>query len=263
MIPARPSPVMMRFFDRYVARSLRRRFHRVLVWGWPPAAAPRSGAPVVFAMSHASWWDVLVGYHLARSLVGRPAWAPMDELQLRRYRILARLGLYSVDRTTLGGLREFLRYTQARLAAGDAVWMTPQGELVSPRRRPVRFQAGLGHLARRVPGLAVVPVAVAYEFLDEPRPDVLVKFGASRTLPPGVRPGEATRLLETDLEQALDALERAVVTRDLAPFTTVLEGATSTSLVYDCVRALRRMFTGVVDPARHGDVVSDPRRRRA
>jgi 1-acyl-sn-glycerol-3-phosphate acyltransferase len=253
----------MRLFDRYVARYLRRRFHRVLVWGRPPAAALPSGPPVVFAMSHASWWDVLVGYHLARALVGRPACAPMDELQLRRYRILARVGLYSVDRATLGGLREFLRYTRARLAAGETVWMTPQGELVSPRRRPVRFQAGLGHLARRVPGLTVVPVAVAYEFLDEPRPDVLVKFGAPRTLPPGLRPGEATRLLEADLEQALDALEHAVVTRDLAPFIPVLEGATSTSLVYDRVRALRRVFTGVADPARHGDIVSDPRRRRA
>jgi hypothetical protein len=206
---------------------------------------------------------VLVGYHLARTVVGRPAWAPMDELQLRRYRILARLGVYSVDRATLGGLRAFLRYTEARLATGGTIWMTPQGEIASPRRRPLRFQAGLGHLARRVPGLVVVPVGVLYEFLEEPRPEVLVRFGAPRTLPAGMRPGPATRLLESDLTAVLDALERAVVARDLAGFTTLLDGATSTSLVYDRVRALRRLVTGVADPPRHGDVVSDPRRRRA
>jgi 1-acyl-sn-glycerol-3-phosphate acyltransferase len=262
VIPARPSPLVMRFFDHYVARYLRRRFHRVLVWGRPSADVLTPGRPVVFAMSHASWWDVLVGYHLARALVGRPAWAPMDERQLRRYRVLARLGVYSVDRATLGGLRAYLRYTGARLAAGDTVWMTPQGEIVSPRRRPVRFQAGLGHLVRRLPGLVVVPVGVAYEFLEEPRPEVLVKFGTPRTFSPGLRPAEVTRRLERDLEDTLDALEHAVLTRDLGPFAPVLAGATSTSLVYDRVRALRRWRTGVADPARHGEVGSDPRRRR-
>jgi hypothetical protein len=42
-----------------------------------------------------------------------------------------------------------------------------------------------------------------------------------------------------------------------------LEGATSVSLVYDRVRALRARVTGRPDPARHGAVVSDPRKRGA
>jgi 1-acyl-sn-glycerol-3-phosphate acyltransferase len=263
MIAARPSAPVMRFFDRYVARSLRRRFHRVLLWGRPPAVVVPGHEPVVFAMSHASWWDVLVGYHLARTLVRRPAWAPMDETQLRRYRVLTRLGVYSVDRATRGGLREFLRYTEARLAEGGTVWMTPQGEIVSPRRRPVRFQAGLGHLIRRVPGLAVIPVAVVYEFFEEPRPEILVRFGLPRTFPARVRAAEAVRVLEGDLERPLAGLEQAAVTRDVTAFTPLLEGATSTSVVYDRVRALRRLVSGVPDPARHGEVVSDPRRRHA
>jgi 1-acyl-sn-glycerol-3-phosphate acyltransferase len=263
MIPARPSALGMRFFDRYVARYLRRRFHRVLLWERPAAIVVPGGRPVVFAMSHASWWDVLVGYHLARTLVRGPAWAPMDEAQLRRYRVLTRLGVYSVDRATLGGLRDFLRYTEARLAEGGTVWMTPQGEIVSPRRRPVRFQAGLGHLVRRVPGLAVIPVAVVYEFFEEPRPEVLVRFGPPRTFGPGVRATEAVRILERDLEEPLAALEQAAVARDVGGFTPLLEGATSTSVVYDRVRALRRRISGVADPTRHGAIVSDPRRRRA
>jgi 1-acyl-sn-glycerol-3-phosphate acyltransferase len=263
MIAARPSASIMRFFDVHVACRLRRRFHRLLVWGRPPALAVPHGRPIVFAMSHASWWDVLVGYHLARALVARPAWAPMDETQLRRYRVLTRLGVYSVDRATLGGLRDFLRYTQARLAEGGTVWMTPQGEIVSPRRRPVRFQPGLGHLVRRLPGLAVIPVAVAYEFFDEPRPEILVRFGLPRTLGASIRATEAARLLEDDLARELTALEQAVLARDITGFTRLLAGATSSSMVYDRVRAVRRLLTGVADPARHGDVVSDPRRRQA
>jgi len=48
---------------------------------------------------------------------------------------------------------------------------------------------------------------------------------------------------------------------DVDPLT--LEGVTSVSFVYDRVRALRARVTGRPDPARHGAVVSDPRKRGA
>jgi len=119
-------------------------------------------------MSHASWWDVLVGYLLARRVIGVESYAPMDEAQLARYRILTRRGVYSVDRGSLAGIREFLCYTTGLLRDGGAPWISPQGEIAPHWRRPVRFQPGLGHLVHHVLGVAVVPVAVTYEFLEEP-----------------------------------------------------------------------------------------------
>jgi hypothetical protein len=216
---------------------------------------------VLIVSSHAAWWDVLVGYYLSRRIVRLETYAPMDLAQLRRYRILTRLGIYSIDRFSRAGMREFFGYTVNLLTRGRAVWITPQGELSSNWRRPVRFQAGVGHLVRRLPEVAVVPVALAYEFLDEPRPEVFVKFG-----PPRMFRGESasaaaiTSQLEGDLERELDAVQAALVERDVTPFSTLLDGATSTSVVYDRVRTLRAWFSGGRDPARHGDVVSDPRR---
>jgi 1-acyl-sn-glycerol-3-phosphate acyltransferase len=259
VIPARRSPVLLAFFDRYVARYLRRRFHRVRLWPTPDAPATVKG-PRIFAMNHASWWDVLVGYVLARRVVRAESYAPMDEAQLARYRILSRLGVYSVDRNSVAGTREVLRYSTERLREGAALWITPQGEITPHWRRPVRFQAGLGHLVTHVPGVAVVPVAVAYEFLDEPRPEILVKLGASRVFAPGDEAHAVTRALEQALEDELDALRAAILGREFTPFVTLIEGQTSTSLVYDRIRALRAWFTGRPDPRRHGDVVSDPRR---
>ena len=262
MIHARRSEPIMRFFDRYVARYLRRRFHRVWCWrGFDAAELPRD-VPLLFVMSHASWWDVLVGYYLARFVVRVESYGPMDELQLRRYRILTRLGVYSVDRFSAAGLRAFVRYTVALLSGRRAVWITPQGEIVSSWQRPIRFQRGVGHLARRLPEVAVVPVAVHYEFREEPRPEIFVKFGPPRIFR-GPRPAasEITHALERDLERELDALQSALRERDLRPFAVLLDGATSTSVVYDGVRALRAWITGRRDPARHGEVVSDPRRR--
>lgn len=265
MIPARISPAALRFFDRYVPRYLRGRFHRVHLWGRPEALEVPRDRPLLFVLSHASWWDVLVAYYLARLVVRVESYAPMDEAQLSRYRILARLGVYSVDRASRPGLRAFLEYTGGLLRPGRAVWITPQGEITSAWRRPVRFQPGVGHLARRVPELAAVPVAIVYEFLEEPRPEIFVRLGPPRVLSPGDGPRDTpaaiTERLERDLERELDAVGTALVERDLRPFTVLLEGATSVSLVYDRVRALRARLTGRADPARHGDVVSDPRRR--
>jgi 1-acyl-sn-glycerol-3-phosphate acyltransferase len=251
---------MLFFFDRYVERFLRRRFHRVLLWQPLDAQAILRTRPLIFAMSHASWWDVLIGYTLARRVIGAESYAPMDEAQLARYRILTRLGVYSVDRGSLAGVREFLRYTTGLLRGGGALWITPQGEITPHWRRPVRFQQGLGHLVRRVPGVTVVPVAVAYEFLEEPRPEILVKFGAARVFEQGSDAEDVTRLLEQDLERELDVLRAALVTRDLTPFVALITGKTSMSLVYDRVRALRAWITGRRDPQRHGEIVSDPRR---
>lgn len=251
---------MLRFFDRYVERYLRRRFHRVLLWQPLDVPAILRTRPLIFAMSHASWWDVLVGYVLARRVIGVESYAPMDETQLARYRILTRLGLYSVDRGSLAGVREFLRYTTGLLRDGGALWITPQGQIAPHWRRPVRFQQGLGHLVRHVPGAAVVPVAVAYEFLEEPRPEILVKFGAAHVFAHGGDPERITSVLEQDMEEELDALRDAILTRDLTRFTTLVTGKTSISLVYDRVRALRARMTGRHDPQRHGEIVSDPRR---
>jgi hypothetical protein len=50
-----------------------------------------------------------------------------------------------------------------------------------------------------------------------------------------------------------DALREAiVVARDFTPFVTLIEGRTSTSLIYDRVRALRAWLTGRPDPSWRG-----------
>jgi 1-acyl-sn-glycerol-3-phosphate acyltransferase len=263
VITARRSGPVMRFFDRYVVHYVRRRFARMRLWGDPALVQVPRDLPLLFVLSHASWWDVLVGYHLARSLVRVESYAPMDELQLRRYRILTRLGVYPVDRFSAGGTRAFLRYTIGLLSGPRAVWLTPQGEIASNWRRPVRFQTGVGHLVRRLPEVAVVPVAIHYEFLEEPRPEIFVKFGPPRIFRGVPAPAsQITCALERDLERELDAVQSALLEHDVRPFSVLLEGAASTSVVYDRVRELRAWVTGRRDPMRHGDVVSDPRKER-
>jgi 1-acyl-sn-glycerol-3-phosphate acyltransferase len=263
MIPARPSGIVCRFFDGYVTRHLRRHFHRVWVWdecGLEDLARDR---PLLVLMTHFSWWDVLIGYWLARQVLAIESYAPMDEAQLRRYRILCRLGIYSIDRRSTAGLRRFLEYTDGLLRPGRAVWLTPQGAIAPSRRRPLGFQQGVAHLVRRTAPVTVLPMAVVYEFLEEPRPEVFIRVGSPRRLEATAEPVAAiARQLEGDLTLELDTLQDALDRRAVERFRVILEGRTGVSRVYDPVRLLRAWWTGRPDPPRHGDVVSDPRRTR-
>ena len=221
MIPACHSPLMLRFFDRYVAHYLRRRFHRVRLWGSVTAVEIPREMPVLIISSHASWWDVLVGYYLSRHVVRLDTYGPMDLAQLRRYRILARLGMYSIDRSSRAGMRDFFRYTVDLLAKGRAVWMTPQGEFASNWRRPVRFQAGVGHLVRRLPEIGVVPVALAYEFLDEPRPEVsssLARRASTRTSGPSRWPSRGSSSVTSSASSTPCRPRSSSVTSARSPF---------------------------------------------
>jgi 1-acyl-sn-glycerol-3-phosphate acyltransferase len=263
MIPARPpSPALGRVLDGYVARYLRRHFARVLLWSaTPPAAIPRH-RPLLVVMTHFAWWDVLVGFLLARRVLGIESYAPMDEAQVRRYRILTRLGVYSIDRHSAAGLRAFLEYTAGLLGPGRAVWLTPQGTIAPSRRRPLGLQTGVGHLVRRGAPLTVVPVAIVYEFVDEPRPEILIRIGPPRAIERADPAAAVTGHLEADLTRELDALQEAVDRRAFGEARVLLEGRTGVSRVYDPVRRLRAWWTGRPDPRRHGDLVSDPRRAR-
>jgi 1-acyl-sn-glycerol-3-phosphate acyltransferase len=251
---------MTRLFDAYVTRRLRRQFHRVWLAGGAPVAELPRDRPLLVLMTHFSWWDVLVGYWLARHVFRIESYAPMDEAQLRRYRILTRLGVYSIDRHSPAGLRAFYEYTTGLLQPGRAVWLTPQGAIAPSRRRPLGFQAGVGHLVRRVAPVAIVPVAVAYEYRSEPRAEIFVRVGPVRQVDASSAPPAAiAQELEDSVTAELGALQDALDRRALDGFVVALQGRSGVSWVYDPLRRARAWWTGRPDPPRHGDVVSDPR----
>ena len=57
------------------------------------------------------------------------------------------------------------------------LWITAEGSFTDARTRPVRLRPGLAHLARRVPGATIVPLALEYPFWDERTPEALCRFG--------------------------------------------------------------------------------------
>ena len=247
MIPAGPPAFFTPSVYVYVQRYLRRSFHAVHLLGEPPSLADDGNTPLLVCMNHSSWWDVLMAFHLEKQFFGWERYGVMDERQLQRYRFFTKLGMIGVDRTSLQGAREFLEYAEALLRdRRRALWMTPQGAMLSNDVRPIVFQPGLAHLAQRLGTFHIARVALHYEFWDDKQPEAFVAISPVETVTVGADFSRRGFLhgQERKLEVELDTLLAAVRRRDPGAFVPVLHGASGISPTYDLLRRLTARLRG-------------------
>lgn len=249
----RRSPAMTAFFGHIMARRMRRTFHalRLAGPGWPALPADR---PAVVCLNHPSWWDAALLIVLwTTRFRDRPGYAPIDAAMLRRYRFMARIGMFGIE-PGRAGAATFLRTGERLLRTpGTMLWITAEGAFTDPRRRPVRFRAGLAHLVRRVPEALVVPLALEYPFWNESTPEALARFGepVEAAAFAGRSPEEITAALERRLEATMDALALDAQSRDPGRFVTLLDGRAGVGGVYDLWRRARAWTRGRRFDPRH------------
>ena len=208
---------------------------------------PLTEDPLILYFNHASWWDPLVCVRLQRRLLPeRNHYAPMDAAALRQYEFFSKIGIFPIDLNTPRGGTQFLRGAEAILHSGSVLWVTPQGEFVDVRRRPLVLKQGLGALLHRLPTATVIPVAMEYTFWDQRLPEALVSFGD----PMYVRDGRATAAhawterLTAALTAAQDELASAAMARDASPFRTLMDGARGTAGIYGLWQRVRARVRG-------------------
>jgi len=251
------SRFLFRWFAWYVPRYLRKHFHAVRLDR--SSVIPSGKGPFVVFMNHASWWDPMVCVLLAeRYFRGCDSFAPIDAKALEKYGFFRKLGFFGVEQGTPRGAVQFVRTTEALLAeAGRALWITPQGRFADVRERPLQFQPGLGHLAARTPGVRFIPLAIEYNYWTERLPEVLVRFGdpiLGETSSGFLRSSaDWTTVLESALARTQDALSASALAHDSSSFSTLLDGAAGTSIIYDGWRRLRAALQGRAFSSEHAN----------
>lgn len=253
----RVSPLLLSLFSRYAQGYLARHFHAVrLSRASLPAPALTHGRPLIVYLNHPAWWDPLVGMLLAlRLFPGRRHYSPIDAAALLRYKFFERLGFFGIEPGTARGARRFLAVAQEILSQPDAVlWITAGGRFCDPRERPVRLQAGLGHLASRLRNGVVLPLALEYPFWEERFPEALARFGEPVALGyDGLLPDAWTAVLEKRLAAAQDALAAEALARDPASFEVLLGGSAGVGGIYDAWRRVRSAVRGERFRPEHGE----------
>jgi len=276
----RVSATAIRWFSRYNRFYLARHFSACRVAGLEHltdelVAEP---SPLIVYLTHAAWWDPLVGVLLASGpFAGRHHRAVIDARALERYAILKRLGFVGLDREARQGARSLLKLVDTLGSVERAtLWLTPQGRFTDPRRRPVSLAGGLAHIARRLPNARFLPLAIEYPMGGERLPEVRARFGrpesvaalvdttpvdrpthTSTTPDGGALGGAAPAAMLTDafayrLATVADRLAHEVTNERIDDYTTLLEGAHGVGALYDGGRRLRARLTGRPYTARHG-----------
>jgi 1-acyl-sn-glycerol-3-phosphate acyltransferase len=252
------SPITLKFFRRIVRTYFRRHFHAVRGSGADrlSALAKSDTGPVIVYANHSSWWDPMVSVYLGEKLMGtRHHYAPMDAAALERYAILKRVGIFGVEMNSTRGAAQFVRTSEAILAAGGVVWITPQGRFVDGRTRPLEFKPGLSALASRVAASAgrctVVPLAIEYPFWDERLPECLLYFGDPVKVEPGRDSETLQQRLVESLEAAMNALSAKAIERDARNFDTLLHGKLGTGGFYGGWQRLKAFVIGRPHQAEH------------
>jgi len=167
--------------------------------------------------------------------------------------VFERMGVFGVALDSPGAAARFLK-TSIHVLSDPAsmLWITAEGEFTDPRRRPLRLRPGIAHLARRVPGAIILPLALEYTFWDESRPEVLARFGAPVETGAQHSVAEWTAILQDALGATMDGLAAEAMQRDPALFQTLLRGGAGVGGVYDLYRRSRARLAGRPFDPRHG-----------
>jgi 1-acyl-sn-glycerol-3-phosphate acyltransferase len=241
-VPTISAP-LLRFFRRIVRGYFRRHFHAVRINGAKRLMS--YDGPLIIYANHSSWWDPMVSVLLAeRFLSKRQHYAAMDAEALQRYGILKRLGIFPVEMKTTRGAVQFLNVSEAILASGGVLWVTPQGRFADARERPLVFRRGLAALARRVAehsgSCTLLPLALEYPFWEERLPETLLHLGEPVSLSGSTESADAVQLrLEGALERAMEELKELALKRDASCFTTLVGGSSNVGGFYALGQRIR------------------------
>jgi len=249
---AERSAALVFLFGWYLRWYFHRRFHALRISRSGLPQVPH-GKKLIIYSNHPSWWDpALFIVAAAKLLPDRASYGPMEAHQLKRYGLLRRMGVFGIDPTSARGAASFLQIGRRVLEDPRRVlWVTAEGKFSDPRQRPVILQPGIAHLARHVPDVVFLPLAIEYSFWNESRPEALIRFGPPIEIGPRRDVTEATAALGAALTATMDALARESMTRDPAFFRPLVRGVAGVGGIYDLWRRVRAWASGQDFDAAH------------
>ena len=242
-ITARKTPAIERLIYRVLVRpAFRRTFQRVALHA-ADVARPSPDLPTIVYSNHPSWWDGYIAFLFSDELWHCESYLMMEQPQLARYSFFRYCGVFSVDRhDPREGMRSVAyAATLIRAGAGRVLWIFPQGEITPVDRRPFETFAGVAHIAKRAAPLRCIPMALRFEFLQEQRPEALIRLGPALTIDAVNDTKALHNELDARLLHEIDQLRVDTISGTTTQYRTVLQGRASVNVAWDRVRTrLRR-----------------------
>ncbi|MEL6795969.1 MAG: lysophospholipid acyltransferase family protein [Planctomycetota bacterium] len=244
VIPGRYDPKIARVFRIIARRMIGKSFHALR---FTPGSLDRLDAlathdgPVVGCMTHAGWWDPMLGVllHIERfGPHGRDGIAPIDKAVLENVGIFKKLGLFGIDPDDPNSKQALAEYAIDRLRTmhRPTLWITPQGRFQDPRAE-MEIRPGVSAILSKLDNARAIVLAVEYPFWDDKKPEMLAHIVE---IEPPARTDSTVawhRSVSSAMKTTAGELACEAVTRDPARFESSLGGEAGdggkTFFVYD------------------------------
>ena len=224
-----------------IRRRFQSRFFAVRVQGSDRLRSALADEPggTLFLANHSCWWDLFL-VHLLNETIPVDGYGMMQHANLARFGFFRRIGAFSIDAANPASVRASIDYACELLKRPDAgVWVFPQGSILGNDARPLGFKPGLRLLVKRAGRVRVVAVAFRYEFWQDERPEVFIRFGEPKWVE-SVDAASSVVDWEHNLTGELDALRDDVVAQRADRFEVILSGRGSISERYARFRSRLR-----------------------
>jgi len=154
---------------------------------------------------HCCFHDGQVAYYICRKAFNANFYMMIQDLY--KLPILSKIGGFSVEKDFPSESLKSINYASNLLEDKNTMlWIFPQGRVMPPDFRPLKFESGLTYIANKAQKVNLIPVAIRYAFIREHKPDIFAEIGVPIIIESGVsNKKEFNHFLEEDLTDILDA----------------------------------------------------------
>ncbi len=254
VLPGSYDPKIARVFRIIARRMIGKAFHAVRL---TPGSLDRLDSlaahdgPVVACLTHAGWWDPMLGLllHIERfGPHGRDGVAPIDKAVLENVGIFKKLGLFGIDPDDPASKDALVAYAVDRLSTMErpTLWITPQGRFQDPRAE-MEIRPGVSAILSKLENVRALAVAIEYPFWDDKKPELLAHITAIEAPERTDSTVAWHRSVSSSMRSAAAELACKAVSRDLAQFEAHLGGGGGkTFFVYDWFLRLKGRNTDAI-----------------
>ncbi|MCA0969476.1 lysophospholipid acyltransferase family protein [Halobacillus litoralis] len=176
MKKANKNPIMEWGFTRFNRLFLSFHFEHIRLWSRDAKPFRRR---TLFLVNHSTWWDPLFIFYLNDRIIQSDGYAMMHEDGLKKHPFFQTIGGYSINGDDRRHVFESLNYSIEQLKDDKTVWIFPQGQEEHLEKRPLDFFSGTALIAKRCPGVQVVPISLYYSLEHTRKPNAYIKIGES------------------------------------------------------------------------------------
>ena len=172
---------------------------------------------------HSCWWDGIIAYLLCRQVFKTQINLMIEELY--RFPLLSKIGAFSVEKKSPQSAIKALNYSIDIIKNPEkSLWIYPQGIVMPPDSRPLKFASGISYLCKKSGGVNLIPVANRYTFLREDRPEILVEVGKPIIINNNnLDKKEFTHYLENEFTEFLDKQREEISQGKLGDYELVFK----------------------------------------